>query len=314
MNLSQLYYFKKLAEVRHYSRAAKELFISQPTLSSAISSLEKDLGVSLFVREGRSIQLSEYGSVFYEYVRAALRELDDGLAALRSHQLTLHGTINLGAIFTVQDDYLPQLLKGFCQNVGNSVLIKTYQNFTNALTKQLHEGTIDVAFCGRRENESDISYHPLTYYDLKFCVQKDHPLADREKVSLDDIRKFTVYSYGRGTPIGEQVASLLKEYRMQNIIQIYQEDVAMGSFVSYNEDSNVGALMLDSVGMKLFPNLVAITVDEVPPQFYCVYLAYHTKRSRSKAAEQFIEFTKTYTQRAYDKLDTSENDELYDVC
>ena len=54
MNLSQLNYFKKLAEVLHYTRAAQELFITQPTLSGAISSLEKELGAPLFERNGRS--------------------------------------------------------------------------------------------------------------------------------------------------------------------------------------------------------------------------------------------------------------------
>ena len=60
MNLSQLYYFKKLAELQHYTRAAKELYIAQPTLSDAISSLEKELGVALFCRDGRSVKPVSY--------------------------------------------------------------------------------------------------------------------------------------------------------------------------------------------------------------------------------------------------------------
>ena len=54
MNLSQLYYFKKLAELQHYTKAAKELYISQPSLSDSMSSLEKELGVTLFQKEGRT--------------------------------------------------------------------------------------------------------------------------------------------------------------------------------------------------------------------------------------------------------------------
>lgn len=72
MNLSQLNYFKKLAEVLHYTRAAQELFITQPTLSGAISSLEKELGAPLFERNGRSVLLTPYGEVFYEHVCLAL--------------------------------------------------------------------------------------------------------------------------------------------------------------------------------------------------------------------------------------------------
>ena len=81
MNLSQLNYFKKLAEVLHYTRAAQELFITQPTLSGAISSLEKELGAPLFERNGRSVLLTPYGEVLYEHVSLALRAIDDGEAA-----------------------------------------------------------------------------------------------------------------------------------------------------------------------------------------------------------------------------------------
>ena len=68
MNLSQLHYFKKLAEVLHYTRAAQELFITQPTLSGAISSLENELEVSLFERSGRSVSLTPQGEIFFEHV------------------------------------------------------------------------------------------------------------------------------------------------------------------------------------------------------------------------------------------------------
>ena len=62
MNLSQLYYFRKLAELQHYAKAAKELYITQPSLSNAISSLEQELGVSLFQKTGRNIHLTKYGA------------------------------------------------------------------------------------------------------------------------------------------------------------------------------------------------------------------------------------------------------------
>lgn len=80
MNLSQLYYFRKLAEVKHYTHAAEELFISQPTLSNSISQLEKELGIPLFKREGRTIKLTRYGAEFYEYATEALNALEKGIA------------------------------------------------------------------------------------------------------------------------------------------------------------------------------------------------------------------------------------------
>ena len=79
MNLSQLYYFKRLAELQHYTKAAQELSITQPSLSGAIHSLEDELGVDLFHKKGRNIVLTKNGSEFYVYVSCALRELDKGV-------------------------------------------------------------------------------------------------------------------------------------------------------------------------------------------------------------------------------------------
>lgn len=85
MNLSQLYYFSKLADLQHYTRAAKELFITQPTLSGSISSLENELGVALFQKKGRNVELTKYGAEFLEYVNAALEQLDKGVAVMKSY-------------------------------------------------------------------------------------------------------------------------------------------------------------------------------------------------------------------------------------
>lgn len=64
MNLQQLYYFRKLAEVQHYTEAAKALYITQPSLSDSIASLESELSVALFQKKGRNVQLTKYGEEF----------------------------------------------------------------------------------------------------------------------------------------------------------------------------------------------------------------------------------------------------------
>ena len=123
MNLSQLNYFKKLAEVLHYTRAAQELFITQPTLSGAISSLEKELGAPLFERNGRSVLLTPYGEVFYEHVCLALRAIDDGVAAVSARSSASFGTVNLGTAFTTQDHYLPSLIRDFEEAFDKRVIV-----------------------------------------------------------------------------------------------------------------------------------------------------------------------------------------------
>ena len=75
MNLNQLYYFQKVAQLQHYHQAAKELNISQPSLSRSIANLEEELGVSLFQKNGRNIELTKYGSIFLEHVNRIIEEI-----------------------------------------------------------------------------------------------------------------------------------------------------------------------------------------------------------------------------------------------
>ena len=78
MNLNQLYYFKTLAELEHYTKAAEKLNISQPTLSHSISAMEKELGANLFEKQGRNVVLTKYGRIYMFYVENALTQLELG--------------------------------------------------------------------------------------------------------------------------------------------------------------------------------------------------------------------------------------------
>ena len=83
MKLHQLRYFQCLAHYLHYRKASEALYISQPTLSFAIKELEKKLGVALFKKEGRTIQLSQEGKIFLDYVSKSLQILDEGIHAIQ---------------------------------------------------------------------------------------------------------------------------------------------------------------------------------------------------------------------------------------
>ena len=89
MNLKQLYYFKTLAKICHYSIAADELSIAQSTLSYEINQLEKELGTFLFSKQNKPITLTKSGKIFLEYVTAALDNLELGEKKIREYEIDL---------------------------------------------------------------------------------------------------------------------------------------------------------------------------------------------------------------------------------
>ena len=160
MNLSQLYYFSKLSELEHFSKAAKELYITQPSLSHAIKSLETELGVQLFEREGRRMRLTAFGKEFATYVKRGLREIDKGVERAQEFNGKLGGTVNIGAVLTVQGDYLPPLFHDFSENYGKEVKLNMFQGFSIPLVEGLENDKYDVVFAAAREQKPNLCYVP----------------------------------------------------------------------------------------------------------------------------------------------------------
>lgn len=75
MEWNQLQYFQAVAQLEHFTRASETLSVSQPTLSRAIARLEKEIGVPLFDREGRTVSLNRYGQIFLNRVNRGMQEL-----------------------------------------------------------------------------------------------------------------------------------------------------------------------------------------------------------------------------------------------
>ncbi|MDD6043987.1 MAG: LysR family transcriptional regulator, partial [Eubacteriaceae bacterium] len=98
MELLQLKYFLELCETQHVSKTAEKLNISQPSLSSTIKKLEKELGAPLFVRKGRNLELSEYGQVYKDYIQQAFFAMENGRRQIKLMRDEDEKSINLGIL------------------------------------------------------------------------------------------------------------------------------------------------------------------------------------------------------------------------
>ena len=95
MNLKQLEYFRMIAELEHFTKASEKLLISQSSLSHSIKELEAELGVELFMRQGRNVKLTKYGQMFLPFVEQALDTLGEGCQRLRDYVDPNTGTLNM---------------------------------------------------------------------------------------------------------------------------------------------------------------------------------------------------------------------------
>lgn len=287
MNLSQLYYFRKLAELEHYGKAADELYITQPSLSNAMSNLEKELGINLFERVGRNIRLTQYGAEFNEHICAALNEIDKAVDLMKLYGSGLSGQIRLGAVISVQRNYIPLLLSSFRKKYGSSIAFDMYQGTTYNCIHHVQEGKLDVAVCGHLQDERGIVYTPLLSQNLVVAVDSSHELANRESVSLEELKKYPIASYRRQSFANTLLEGVFRRYEI-NAREAFDDEISAGSLI-VAEKNNVG-VMLETLDGSIINGLVTIPIKEYTDPFHIIYLAYKEKGNRSLAADQFIEF------------------------
>lgn len=291
MNLSQLYYFSKLSELEHFSKAAKELYITQPSLSHAIKSLETELGVQLFEREGRRMRLTPFGKEFAIYVKRGLREIDKGVELAQEFNGKLGGTVNVGAVLTVQGDYLPPLFHDFSENYGQEVKLNMFQGFSIPLVEGLENDKYDVVFAAAGERKPNLCYEHVLSHELVAVVNKNNPLAQRDSIGIPELSGYNVHTYRLGTPIGEEVNDLLTEYNL-SAKHDCEDEVSLGGIISAMP--NDIALATLTISLKAFDHLRFLRIEEVPQDFHPIYMIYKRDAYRSCAAERFIQFSQDW--------------------
>ena len=188
MTLLQLQYFKTLAKVLHYTQAAKELHIAQPSLSYSISELEKELGVKLFNKENRKIQLTVYGEQFLTYTEKALALLDEGVSVLQQMAGSASQIVRLGYFNSIATTLIPALMADiYCQEENRRVRFQFLEAPSFDVCSELQKGGLDLAFC--MEQDDSMESVPIMRQPLYLAVPSNHPLADRKSVSFDDFAR-----------------------------------------------------------------------------------------------------------------------------
>lgn len=149
MNLFYLRYFVTLAHVQHYTKAAEQLCITQPSLSHAIMQLEKELGVQLFEKTGRNTTLTRYGEEFLICTEHTLETLDAGVENLQ-RSARGEGLIRLGFLRPLGVEYVPRLAASYLAEHSDKRIDFTFHtDVTGPLLDGLEAQRFDLLFCSR---------------------------------------------------------------------------------------------------------------------------------------------------------------------
>lgn len=159
-NLSQYKIFYEVAKTGNISKAAKELYISQPAISKAIGKLEDSLDTVLFTRNSRGVQLTEEGKILFEHTRRAFEELINGEAELKRAKQFHMGHIHIGVSNTLCRYIMVSYLKGFIEQFPHVKVTIDSQSTTHTLS-MLEQQKIDLGLVAQPRTQKNLVFVPV---------------------------------------------------------------------------------------------------------------------------------------------------------
>ncbi len=186
MNFRALKYFVKLAELKHFSRAAEACFVSQPTLSTQIRKLEEELGVSLVERAPRKVMLTPVGEDIAHRARHILRDIEHIKTAARRSKDPATGIIRLGIFPTLAPYLLPHVIPGIRKRYPELGL-QLVEEKTEDILKMLDQGRLDAGLLALPVEGDGLEVEVLFEEPFVTAMPSSHPLCDKEVISLGDL-------------------------------------------------------------------------------------------------------------------------------
>ncbi len=176
MNLRDLRYLVAVADERHFGRAAEACFVSQPTLSTQIRKLERELGVELVERNPRHVALTGIGERVVERARAVIREVDGIADDARQSQDPATGTLRLGLFPTLAPYLLPHIVPEVHRRFPDLELLLVEEK-SEVLHQQVRDGSLDAVLLARPVHDEQLHEQFLFEEPFVLAVPVGHPLA-----------------------------------------------------------------------------------------------------------------------------------------
>ena len=288
-NLSQYKIFYEVAKAGNISRAAKELYISQPAISKSISKLEDSLGLSLFTRSSRGVQLTCEGEVLFEHVREAFEALDRGEQELKRIQEFDIGHLRIGVSNTLCKYILLPYLKTFVDQYPHMRVTIESQATAQTLAR-LEQQKIDLGLVAEPSLKKELSFIPVMNIQDIFVATP----AYLENLYLREGRNTSLFETGNIMLLdtSNMTRRYVDEYMAQNNIYPRQilEVTTMDLLIEFAKIGlGIGCVIKELVQKELESGVLTEIPLDIPIHRRTIGFAYHPA-NQALALKTFLEF------------------------
>jgi DNA-binding transcriptional LysR family regulator len=246
MEIRHLRYFTAVAENLHFGLAARQLNISQPPLSQQIRELEEELGVQLFWRNKRRVQLTEAGRVFLQETKLILEQTSHAIRAVQRTNCGEIGQLTVGFVMSATCTVLPDVLRTFGQRYpGVELVLK--ESTTGEGIAALKEKKMHLCFLRLPARDEALDSKTLLSERMLLAIPKGHPFSDRSTVSLRLLEKerFIIFPRSQGSDFYDLIVSACHQSGFSP--KVVQEAAQMQTILS---------LVAAGIGISLVPESV----------------------------------------------------------
>ena len=249
MTLNQLKYFIAVVRCLSFTEAAKSLFMTQPALSRQIQAMEAELGTQLFIRDKKTLKLTPGGSALYSKLPDFLRQYEEMMEDARNANRDFEGQLRIGFLDIYDASSLfPPVVEAFQRNHGGIRL--TMERFSlGELPERLYEGKLDIICTYGFSLFDKPALVTVNVQKFDSCVMfnKDHPLANKPDLTMDDLRQERFIQLGReASQEGYQyIANLISRGGISPEVQYVEKNddvllwVEMGCGIAVTSDRTV---------------------------------------------------------------------------
>ena len=285
MELAQLKYFQVMANIRHFTRAARILDVTQPALSRSMAKLEKDLDVPLFKRSEGEIELTAEGERLLRRVDRILREVDSAREEASNAHAEVSKEFRLSFIHSLGSYALPHILQDF-RALYPDIRIQLNQQDSAALALQVAAGETDLCLCSTIPTTEYSAWVYLWSEELFVTVPLGHRFAEREKINLQELED-------------EPLVAMKSSYSLRILVDQFFDLAGIHPEITFEGDdvSTISGLVAAGLGVSLLPKLAGVEHPElryIPVSFpickRAVGIAWNTQRQLPPAAICFQQF------------------------
>ncbi len=280
--------FLKLYETKSFSKTAKELFLSQPTVTIHLKDLEKYLGVRLFDRDTRNVIPTRAGKVVYEYGREMLRLYRQMEKELMPYKVLEGGLVEIGGS-TIPGQYiLPRIIKLF-KEIYPKILVYLKVSDTQGVVEGIIKGEFDLGVVGAKLKQTELTFEPCCDDEI-VLIAPSH--FDKDEITLEDLYKLPLIKREEGSGTWKNVIQRFEEMGLHPTKLNIVGEMGSTEAVKAAVKEGLGLSFVSKRAIELEASLGLIR--EVKIKNFTInrkfYLVYFKNKKFSPVAEKFLKF------------------------